>query len=746
MRVPHRASVLASWLSISIAAVALMPAIACALDLGESDGSPGSQLEQITVTAQKRNERLQDVPLSVTSINPETLLQQNTLSARDYLIRAPGVSLDEVGSGQTQLNIRGIATGYGTNPLIGIAIDDVPFGSSVYSSLGCCILPELDPLLLDRIEVLRGPQGTLYGANALGGLVKFVTAAPSLTRSTGQAELDASTVAHGSRGYGVRAAYSTPLIANQLAAQLGVFDRQDPGYIRDVLQNRANVNEAHVSGGRLAMSARLTDLMNVRLTALYQQRRTAGSNMVDVALSGTPLYGPYEHQRMPGTDGLETHLQFYSLDLTADLGPVRLTSLTGYQRLFFSNPTDLTPAFAGLLPLFYPGLSDPGLSFENTIHTDRWTQELRVASREQTRLQYVAGLFYSGEKNDVDELLAPATYNSGEPLRQLPLFYGAGIRQDYDQYAVFANVTLKVADRFDIAAGGRYSHNEQNIFQTRAGLIAGTPTESASDRGNPTTYSFTARYRFSMDQMAYARVASGYRTGGPNFHYPPGHQSFQPDTAVNYELGLKSHWVEQRLTFNPAVYYIKWRKVQALQTTSSGLAYYTNGGSASSKGIEMTLDYQPLPGLHFAASVAYDDAKLDEDAPPNTFFGLSGDRLPFTADWTANLSTDYHWPLTPRASVFAGATATYTGARLIDFSPVAEVPRLPLPAFTSVDLRFGIGLERLRAILFVRNVGDSRGYVGGQDFTAGTTNSPSGPWTAALIAPRTVGVSFAMDL
>ena len=733
-------------LPMSMATVALLPAVAPALDLSGSDVTPRSQLEQITVTAQKRNERLQDVPLSVSSINPETLLQQNTLTARDYLIRAPGVSLDEVGSGQTQLNIRGIATGYGTNPLVGITIDDVPFGSSVYSSLGCCILPELDPLLLDRIEVLRGPQGTLYGANALGGLVKFVTETPSLIRSTGHAELDASTVAHGNEGYGVRAAYGTPLIANQLALQLSAFDRQDPGYIHDVLQNRSNVNEAHVSGGRLALSARMTDLLSVRLTALYQQRRTGGSNLVDVTLSGTPLYGPYEHQRMPGTDGLDTHLQFYSLDLTADLGPVRLTSLTGYQRLFFSNPTDLTPGFAALLSDFYPGVSDPGLGFENTIHTDRWTQELRVASREETRLQYVAGFFYSGEKNEVDELLAPATYSSGEPQRALPLFYDAGIRQDYDQYALFANVTLTLTNRFDVAAGGRYSHNEQNIFQRRSGLIAGTPTESASDREHPMTYSFTARYRFSVDQMVYGRVASGYRTGGPNFHYPAGHQSFEPDKTVNYEIGLKSQWLERQLTFNPAVYYIKWSKVQALQTTSSGLAYYTNGGSASSKGMELTLDYQPVNGLYIAATVAYDDAKLDENAPPDTFFGLSGDRLPFTADWMANLSTDYNWPLTARAAVFAGATATYTGARLIDFSPVAAVPRLPLPAFTSVDLRVGISLERLRAILFVRNVGDRRGYVGGMDFTAGTTNSPNGPWSAALITPRTVGISFETDL
>ena len=710
-----------------------------------SEETPVLQLETVVVTAQKRTERLQDVPLSATAIDAQTLLEQNALTARDYLIRVPGVALNEVGSGQSQLTIRGIATGYGGNPLVGITIDDVPFGSSVFASLGCCMLPELDPLLLDRIEVLRGPQGTFYGANAMGGLLKYVTAAPSLTSSTGRAEADASTVAHGNQGYGVRAVLARPLEGNQLGLQLSAFQRQDPGYIRDGLQNRANVNEAHASGGRFAIFGSLTDRLSMKFTALYQERTTDGSNMVDIALSGTPLFGPYEHRRMPGTDGLDTHLQFYSLDLTAEAGPVLFTSLTGYQQLFFSNPTDLTPSFGALLSRFYPGASDVGLRFDNTIHTDRWTQEFRVASSEEARLQYVAGLFYSNETNQVDELLAPAVFTSGAPLTRLPTFYAARISHDYKQYAAFANVTWKLADRFDIAVGGRYSHDEQNAFQDRSGLIVTIPTASGTATDNPATYSLAARYRLTTDRMVYARVASGYRAGGPNFNFPPGHQSFDPDKTVNYELGMKGVWLDKRLRFDAAAYYIDWSKIQVIQTTSTGLNYFTNGGKASSKGVEATLDYQPVNRLRITGSAAYNDAKLDEDALPNTFFGLSGDRLPFTARWTGNLSADYSWLVGDRTLVFSGVTATYIGARLIDFSPVAEVPRLELPAFTTVDLRFGVSMGRSRATLFVRNVSDKRGYVGGQNFTAGTTNSPSGPFTAALIAPRAVGISLSLD-
>ena len=712
----------------------------------ESGDTLAEQLDEIIVTAQKRTERLQEVPLSVSSMNATTLLERNKLSARDYLTQVPGVALDEVGAGQDQLTIRGIATGYGTNPLVGITIDDVPFGSSVYSSLGCCILPELDPSQLDRIEVLRGPQGTLYGANAMGGLLKYVTSTPSPTESTGRAELDASSVAHGNQGYGIRAVYSTPLVTDQFALQVGAFDRQDPGYIYDPLQNRSNVNETHVSGARVALSGKPNDVLSFRLSALYQQTKMDGSDMVDIALSGAPLYGPYEHERMPGTDGLDTHLQFYSFNLTADLGRALLTSLTGYQRLYFSNPFDETPAFNALFPVFYPGVPNLGIGFQNIIHTDRWTQEFRAASQGQERWQYVAGLFYSAETNNVNQLLYPAIYTTGEIVTQLPTFLTSAVGQNYKQYAAFADVTLNLSSHFDVTAGGRYSHNKQDISLTQSGLIAGAPTESASNTENPTTYSFTARYRFNAERMIYARVASGFRTGGPNFNYPPGHQSFEPDTTVNYELGWKSQWLERRLTFDAAVYFIDWHKIQVLQTTSSGLTYFTNGGTASSAGIEMMLNYRPVRELRVAASVSHDDAKLAQNAPPNTFYGLSGDRLPFSADWTANLTGDFERPIAAALTLVAGVSATYTGRRLIDFSPVATVPRLPLPAFTSVDLRCGVRRERLRATLFVRNVADTRGYVGGLDFTAGTTNSPTGPWTAALIMPRTVGVSLMMDL
>jgi len=711
-----------------------------------SDASPSNGvLQEVIVSAEKRDERLQDVPLSVSALNPETLLQQNNLGAKDYMLQVPGVALNQTGSGQDQLTIRGIATGSGGNPLVGITIDDVPFGSSVYASLGCCILPELDPMLLDRIEVLRGPQGTLYGASAMGGLVKFVTRSPSMTESSGQAEVDASTVEHGNQGYGVRVAYTTPLVTNEFALQMSAFDRQDPGYINDPLQGRSNVNEAHVSGGRIALDGKLTDVLTLRISALYQQTKTDSSNMVDIDLSGAPLYGPYEHKRMPGTDGLDERLQFYSANLTADLGPVSVSSLSGYQRLFFSNPSDYTPTLGPLLPMFYPGVDNLGLALLNVIHTDRLTQEFRLASSGETRFQYVAGVFYSDERNSIDQELAPATYTTGQFLTALPPLITADVQQNYKQYAAFATLTVKITDRFDVGAGGRYSHNEQTINQLQSGPLAGggPPThKSVSDTENPTTYSFTGRYHFDPADMLYARIASGFRAGGPNFNYPPGHQSFDPDTTINYELGLKSEWLDNRIAVNPALYYIDWSKIQVFQSTSSGLTYYTNGGKASSKGLELSLEVAPANGLRVTGNVSFNDAKLTENAPANTFYGFAGDQLPFAAEWTAYIAADYVRPVTDAVSAFGGLSATYTGARLIDFAPVAEVPRLPLPAFTTVDLRLGAEFQRIRATLFVRNVGDKRGFVGGTNFTAGSTNSPTGPWAAALTTPRTIGISL----
>lgn len=728
-------------------AAAVMAADEAAPSANASAGQQATVLQEVVVTAQKRSENLQDVPLSVSAINADTLLQQNNLAAAAYLPQVPGVALDQVSNGQDQITIRGIATGYGTNPTVGLTIDQVPFGTSLYATDGCCILPELDPLMLDRVEVLRGPQGTLYGANAMGGLINFVTATPSTTASAGRAEVDASTVAHGNDGFGVRAAYSTPLVSDQFALQVSAFDRQDPGYISDPLQGRSNVNEAHVGGGRIALDGQVTDFLTMKISALYQKTTSGGSNMVDIDFSGTPVYGPYEHERMPGMDGLDEHLQFYTLNLTASLGSVSLTSLTGFQRLYFSDPIDETPGFGPVLPDFYPDVPNLGLAFLNVIDTSRWTQEFRVASSGQTRLQYVAGLFYSSENNNLYQQLAPATYTTGALLTSLTQALINYSQQNYTQYAAFANVTFNLTDRFDIGAGGRYSDNHQNLAQNQSGELIG-PTaviSSTSETERPTTYSFTGRYHFAPEQMLYGQIASGYRVGGANFTYPPGHASFDPDTTVNYELGFKSEWWDHRLVLNPAVYYIDWRKIQVFQTTSSGLAYYTNGGTASSQGLELSLEALPVSGLHVTGNLAYDDARLTQNAPPNTFYGLSGDPLPFAAKWTANIASDYSRPITSGVSLFGGFTVTYTGARLIDFSPVATVPRLPLPAFTTVDLRFGVNMNHLRATLFVRNAGDTRGYLGGFNWTAGITNDPAGPFEAALITPRTIGLSLSSD-
>ena len=210
----------------------------------------------------------------------------------------------------------------------------------------------------------------------------------------------------------------------------------------------------------------------------------------------------------------------------------------------------------------------------------------------------MAGLFYSGETNNVNQLLGAGDLHDRRTTHAAAYFPHLGGRAKLQAIRCFSPTSRSILTvSLILTAGGRYSHNEQDIFLTQSGLIAGAPTESASNTENPTTYSFTARYRFNAERMIYARVASGFRTGGPNFNYPPGHQSFEPDTTVNYELGSKNQWLDRRLTLDTAMYFIDWHKIQVLQTTSSGLTYFTNAGTASSKGIEMMLNFRPIREL-----------------------------------------------------------------------------------------------------------------------------------------------------
>jgi len=274
------------------------------------------RLEEVLVTAQKKSERLQDVPVPVSVLDVNSLAQNNQNRLEDYFATVPGLSMSPAGGGEQTIAIRGITTTFDSNPTVGVVIDDVPYGSSTIGAYGGLLYPDLDPGDLARIEVLRGPQGTLYGASSLGGLIKFVTQDPSTEAVTGRVQILGDGVQHGDAGWGVRAGVNIPL-SETWAIRASGFSRRDPGYIDNVTTGGKYTNRTDAYGGRLAMLWRPSDALSVKLSGLLQNTETDGNSVVNTNSFFQPVMGNYQVTGIRGDGSSTAEVRQFSAALNA---------------------------------------------------------------------------------------------------------------------------------------------------------------------------------------------------------------------------------------------------------------------------------------------------------------------------------------------------------------------------------------------------------------------------------------------
>lgn len=692
----------------------------------QDDVVPG--LEEIIVTAQKRSERLQDVPVPVTTLAADTLINNNQPRLQDYYTRIPGLSLTPDGIyGAPRLTIRGITTGGFTNPTVGVTIDDVPFGSTA-AGPGGYQAPDIDPSELTRIEVLRGPQGTLYGASSIGGLLKFVTADPSTDRLNGRVQASLSDVHNGDEaGYGVRGSVNVPL-SDTWAIRASGFTRRDPGYIDDpVLGDRA-VNSAKASGGRLSALWKPTDDFSLKLSALLQDSQRDASP----ESHALPGLGTLEHAALIDSGWFKKKVESYQAVATARLGRAELTSLTGYSSNTFSSSWDITYLYAPFTQLLFGVPGTPDIAH---IKTDKFSQELRVALAVGERIYWIVGGFYTHEKskNIVDILAVDPADGAvaGSLLHN-------DIPSRFEEAAAFTNVTVRMTDRFDVQVGARASGNKQRYSAHSVGpIVPGGETlaPEPDSKDHAFTYLLTPRLKLSPQVMAYLRLASGYRVGGINAGsvagFPP---EYDADRTQNYELGVKGDLLGGAFSIDASVYYVDWKDMQILlldQASASG--YYTNGSRAKSQGIELSIGARPVRGLSIAAWAAWNDAKLTKDFPDDAqAYGVDGDRLPNSPRFSGNLSLEGEIPLGGTMTAFMGGTLAYIGNRKEVFTGSPQ--RETLPSYVQTDIHAGVRRDAWTANLFVNNLADRRGVLTGG---FGTLN----PNAFTYIQPRTLGLS-----
>lgn len=700
----------------------------------DASTSPSGGPEEIVVTAQKKEQRLQDVPVPVTAVQSITLVETNQLRLQDYAARIPGLAIVPTTDGGVFVAIRGLSTGSGSSPAA-ITVDDVPFGPNAAS--GAWLVPDLDPGDLARVEVLRGPQGTLYGASSLGGLIKYVTVSPSTEGNSGRLSVGTTTVKNGDGlGYNARASANVRL-SDTLALGVSGFTRQEPGFIDNDVLGLKGVNEQRVSGGRLSALWRPSDDWTLKLNAMLQRHRLDGGNEANAALGGL------RQSNGRGLGAGDKEFQVYGAVLTGTLGSAELTSISGYNLQRSDLSVDVS-AYSFLFGKDSSGADVTAANSQNDWDFKRFTQEIRLQAPIAGRVDGMLGAFYTSEDSFLLQTIVPVDPVSGATIEN-GYHLNSSVPFDYAEHAAFGNLTFHVTDRFDVQVGARQSWIRQSNQTTSSQSVfpPGTPespvvSESPTVRAktNAFTYLVTPTLRLSHDLMVYARLASGYRVGGVSdsicafLGFPC---QYDPDKSLNYELGMKGEFLERKLTVDASVYYIDWKDIQIGVLGPGGFSYTANAGRAKSEGVELSLESRPFSGLTIGGWVAWNLAELTKDFPDLS--GHRGDRLPFGAEWSGRLSVNQEFSLTPGMSGFVEGAVSYVGKRGA-FIGSQSFAQWDYPAYTKLDLVAGVRPQSGWGLnLFVTNLTDKR---------ATHTGNPA-QGTVIYIQPRTIGVGITRD-
>lgn len=741
-------------------------------------------LTEIVVTARKREEKLLEVPVPVTAISQATLEVTQSVRIEDYLELVPGVTFDTLRAGQTSISFRGINNG-GANASVVTYVDNTPFTSSTVAANGTYVTPNLDRSDIAQVEVLRGPQGTLYGANAVGGVLKYVTVKPDPNHFFGNAEITGEDVAHGGNGGAIRGAVNLPLIADKLAFRISAYTRDDAGYISDPSLGQKNINEDHVSGGRAAMLWNVIDSLTVNLSALNQVNHDNGTDFVDYdPFTLRPITGDLTQTRFLRTQFFHSDYWIYNLDIHWNSPFADIISSTSYSTQVNASNQDNTLLYGALIDqILGPGL---GIDNPNIVHLSKFSQEFRISSNGAESLEWQVGGFYTAEKSTFDQsdnvfVVDTGQYVPPDSFPVAPALFLATLDENYIEYSGFANADYHFTPKFDLAVGARYSKDSNKFGVVGSGLLlnpdqGGAPiVEQSRAEEHALTWSVNPRYKLGDNQIIYARIATGYRPGGPNALSPTAIAAgapavFLPDHLTNYEIGHKASLFDGAVTTDVSVYYIKWKDVQ-LPITIGGISFEGNGGSAHSQGIETAFTWRPIEHLNLSANLTYNKNRLDSDQQSQTNPSLSnaGNPLPGTPKFRGALTADYDWQLASDIRAFVGGTFFFTTARpnvfAVGYSPTGannsgSIPNFgnipiyddsgtvigqantSLPAYRTLDLRAGVERGPLSFAAFVKNVNDSRGFTeyAGANNLGG--NNLSTQWTAVVLRPRTIGFSL----
>ena len=548
---------------------------------------------EVSVTVQKRTETLLEIPASVTVLSSDTLEQRQVTDLTDLVPLVPGLIVTTDTPGATRVTLRGVNTG-GVASTVGIYIDDVPFGSSTGLANGAVLAGDFDTFDMAQVEVLRGPQGTLYGASSLGGVLKYVPNRPTTegleARFLGRLE----TVDDGGLGYTLDGMVNVPL-SDTWAIRASGFYRFDDGFIDsignepvasltdpaiDIIDGtmvKDDINTIDSYGGRFAALYEPSEKFSLYLTAQTQQIESGAAGIIDAdPTTLEPLYGLVQSRYYPDT--IDTKYEIFSGTIDWDLGAVTLVSVTSYGTIEQDINADITigagltggPPLASLVTyLFGDDVTNPlSAVFPAIVSTDKFTQEFRLVSADAETFEWLVGGYYTDESSLISQEILATDANTGAIAAGLPALAVVTLDSTYEEYALFGNATWHASSVFDLSFGLRQSWNDQVASQVGDGPLAGGHTEfnDLKSSESPFTWSLSPRFELSPTSSIYARVATGFRPGGPNVLPPDAPEgtpaTYGSDTLTSYEAGWKTTSTDGKFSLDLSAFYLDWQDIQ----------------------------------------------------------------------------------------------------------------------------------------------------------------------------------------
>ncbi len=703
---------------------------------------PPTELEEIVVTATKRSVSLADVPLSMQAITGESLEQIGASQINDYYRQVPNFAVVDRGIGMRQYSIRGISSGLATQGAasVGVYLDEMPVSFGNFQP---------DPQLFDlqRVEVLRGPQGTLYGEGSIGGTLRMISTPPDVTGFHAKVDTSYSVTENGGDGYQLNGMLNLPLVENVLALRLTALRHSSAGYIDRIarpggvsldlnalfglaagtvpivntgpLAGQKDINGEEVTAGRAAVRWLPNDHTEVQLNLLTQQAKANDRN-IEVAGVGDLMTNTIIPEKV------NDQFDLANLTVKFTLEGAELMSSSSYYKRTLRHAFDTNDLGEGVVP----GLRLPGSSTEDIDRQNIVSQEIRLTSTSQGKLEWILGGFFVRKNNGFDQILqdkssaflAVANF-FGVPATDPRQLLDQTGRSEETQYAVFGEVNYALTEKLKATVGLRYFDIKQkdtlvNNGPNFLGLGLTDGVRKASEANVIPKFSLSYAPRDHL--LLWATASQGFRAGGTNT--TPGildsEIAYQSDTLWNYEFGTRFSAFENRLSVTSALYYIKWSDIQL--SVPLGTARATvNAGRARILGGELELLVRPVPALELGFNLGYNDGQLTEDTPTasgDTNPGFKGDRLPGVPDVNLSAFAQYTVPLSiADLSAFARVDVSHTGGSTTTFNALSRANRLPSyftpPAYSLLNLRLGIEKEQWSATLFVDNVADKRAIV-----------------------------------